>query len=86
VFVDIGDFEIVERRTAFSWLFVAAKRLLWKLLKFYTYRLWSQQNQANGLLLGALESMEARHREQTAAWEKRIAALERAARTHDNGT
>lgn len=77
VFVDINDFEILERRTRFTSLFVALKRFVWKLLKFYTYRLWSQQNQVNGLLLSALEGMESRHREKVAAIERRIAELER---------
>ena len=44
VFVDINDFEIVERRQRFSRALVALKRSIWNLLKFYTYRLWSQQN------------------------------------------
>ncbi len=76
IFVDISDFEIVERRTAFSGLFVALKKVLWKLLKFYTYRLWSQQNQVNGLLLSAIETAENRHREKLKALEEKIAKLE----------
>jgi len=79
VFVDIGDFEIVERRTFCSGLFIALKRLIWKLLKFYTYRLWSQQNQINGLLLAAIEASDSRNREKIAALEKRIGELEAAA-------
>lgn len=77
VFVDISDFEIFERRTRFSRLFIALKRLIWKLLKFYTYRLWSQQNQVNGLLLSAIESTESRYRDKIKELEQRIARLER---------
>ena len=76
VFVDISDFQIVERRSRLSALFVVLKRLIWKLLKFYTYRLWSQQNQVNGLLLAAIEGTESRYRERINALEARIAALE----------
>ena len=76
VFVDIGDFEILERRNYLSGAFVAFKRLIWKLLKFYTYRLWSQQNQVNGLLLAAVEGIESRNRERIRALEQRIAELE----------
>ena len=76
VFVDINDFEIHERRTRFSGLLVRFKQTIWKLLKFYTYRLWSQQNQVNGLLLSALESSESRNREKMAALEARCAELE----------
>ena len=79
VFVDINDFEIFERRRRFGKGLIALKKGIWNLLKFYTYRLWSQQNQINGLLLTALETAEARSRERIAELEARIAALERAA-------
>ena len=78
VFVDISDFEIFERRARFSRLLVALKKVIWNLLKFYTYRLWSQQNQVNGLLLSAVESTESRYRDKVAELEKRIAVLEAA--------
>ena len=42
VFVDISDFEIRERRRGLAFLLVALKRVIWNLLKFYTYRLWAQ--------------------------------------------
>ena len=76
VFVDISDFEIVERRARFSFLLKALKRTIWKLLKFYTYRLWSQQNQVNGLILSAIESTESRHQEKIRELEERLAKLE----------
>ena len=74
--VDINDFPIVERRSAVAPLSKALKKILWKLLKFYTYRLWSQQNQTNGVLLAAVETMHRRHKEEVAALKARIAALE----------
>ena len=77
VFVDISDFEIRERRRIFSPLLVALKKTIWKLLKFYTYRLWSQQNQINGLIITGLEGMEDQTARRIAALEKRIADLER---------
>lgn len=76
VFVDINDFEIHERRARFSGLLIRFKQTIWKLLKFYTYRMWSQQNQVNGLLLSALESAESRNREKIGALEARCAELE----------
>ena len=76
VFVDINDFAIVERRAGFGRLLRHIKRVLWKLLKFYTYRLWSQQNQVNGLLLSAIETTESRYRDRIDKLEKRIAQLE----------
>ncbi len=76
VFVDINDFEIIERRSSLSNIFVSIKRLIWKSLKFYTYRLWSQQNQVNGLLLSAIENMEKRYKDKISALESRVAELE----------
>lgn len=76
VFVDIADFEIRERRGGFAWALVALKKVIWKLLKFYTYRLWSQQNQVNGLIITALQGMEEQTAGRMAKLEKRLAELE----------
>ena len=77
VFVDISDFEIRERRPLFGPLLIALKKVIWSLLKFYTYRLWSQQNQVNGLIITALEGLEEQSAARIAVLEKRIAELER---------
>jgi hypothetical protein len=74
--VDINDFAIVERRARLGKPLVMLKTVIWKLLKFYTYRLWTQQNQVNGLMLSAIESSEQKSRERLAALETRIAQLE----------
>ena len=76
VFVDIGDFPIHERRSRFSRFFILAKRLIWTALKFYTYRLWSQQNQVNGLLLSAVDAIENRNRARIRDLQERVARLE----------
>ncbi|MBN1673855.1 MAG: hypothetical protein JXR37_22595 [Kiritimatiellae bacterium] len=73
VFVDINDFEIHERRRAVGRLLKALKGLIWKVLKFYTYRLWSQQNQVNGLLLTAVESVDEKYGRKIRELEKRLA-------------
>ena len=77
--VDINDFEIRERRRLGAGLLVALKRAVWQLLKFYTYRLWSQQNQVNGLLVTALESLDEKYRVRLAALEQKVAARPQAA-------
>jgi len=77
IFVDINDFEIYERRAKFSKLFVLLKRTIWNLLKFYTYRLWSQQNDINGLLLSAVSNTESRFTERIKKLEERVAELEK---------
>jgi len=76
VFIDINDFEIRERRRLGAGLLVGLKKILWKMLKFYTYRLWSQQNQVNGLLVTAFEGLDEKYRNRLRDLERRLAALE----------
>ncbi len=76
-FVDINDFDIRERRaTPVAPLLVKFKQTLWKVLKFYTYRLWSQQNMVNGLLVTGIESLDEKYQERIKRLEARIAELE----------
>ena len=76
VTVDINDFPIGERRSPLAPLSKAVKKVLWKLLKFYTYRLWSQQNQVNGVLLAAIETMQRRNKREIAAMQARVDKLQ----------
>jgi hypothetical protein len=77
-FVDINDFDIRERRaTALAPLLVRFKQTLWKVLKFYTYRLWSQQNMVNGLLVTGVEALDEKYQERIKHLEARIAELEK---------
>lgn len=78
VFVDISDFEIRERRRFLAPLLRGMKRLIWSLLKFYTYRLWSQQNQVNGLLVTSIQGLDEKYAARIRALEERIAKLEQA--------
>lgn len=77
VYVDISDFEIRERRAWLAPILIRLKRAIWSLLKFYTYRLWSQQNQVNGLLVTGLQSVDDKYAERLRALEVRVAELER---------
>jgi len=79
--VDINDYEIVEKRRFMAGAFIALKKAIWHLLRFYTYRLWSQQNQTNAMLVAAIENMENRHRARVRDLEDRIARLERSNKT-----
>ena len=76
VFVDISDFEIRERRKRFRKPLIKMKKAIWGLLKFYTYRLWSQQNQVNGLLVTAIEGVDEKYDERIRKLEERVAELE----------
>jgi hypothetical protein len=73
VFVDINDFEIREKRRFGAFLLVAFKKIIWNILKFYTYRLWAQQNQINGLLVTALESLDEKYRARIETLERKLA-------------
>jgi hypothetical protein len=74
--VDINDFDIRERRATGAFLLVRLKKAIWALLRFYTYRLWSQQNQINSLLVTGLESQDARQSARIRTLEARVAELE----------
>ncbi len=76
VSVDITEFPIVERRRAWGPLLVLFKKTVWGLLKFYTYRLWSQQNQVNSLLLSLAEEMDGHYRRKLESLDSRLKALE----------
>ena len=76
--VDINDFEIYERRPRFAKFFVKLKKGIWSLLRFYTYRLWSQQNQTNSVLFSAIELLSRRSADRVKRLEERVAELERA--------
>ena len=75
--VDINDFEIEDRRSGVKGrALVTFKTVIWKMLKFYTFRLWHQQNQINALVVTAVESSFQQSEKRIAALEARIAALE----------
>ncbi|MBN1521974.1 MAG: hypothetical protein JW928_05510 [Candidatus Aureabacteria bacterium] len=45
--IDINDWEIVSKGGTLGKPALLLKKIIWKLLKFYTYRLWSQQREFN---------------------------------------
>lgn len=76
--VDINDFEIRERRSgAMAPMLVKLKKTIWSLLKFYTYRMWSQQNGVNGMLVTGIESLNEKYEARIKTLEARIAELEK---------
>ena len=75
-YVDISDFEIRERRRGLAPLLVKLKQGIWSLLRFYTYRLWSQQNEVNDLLVTGIEGIDRKHDEKQRELERRVAELE----------
>ena len=75
VFININDFKIREQRR-FAAPFVLLKKTIWNLLKFYTYRMWTQQNQVNSLLQSAVEIVDEHYRGKIEALEQRVEELE----------
>ncbi|HMO51336.1 MAG TPA: hypothetical protein PKE26_08790 [Kiritimatiellia bacterium] len=75
--VDINDFEIRERRARLAPFLVRLKKTIWSLLKFYTFRMWSQQNTVNGLMVTGLESLHEHYQDRIKQLEARIAELEK---------
>ena len=73
--VDINDFEIPAGGTAGK-LMRPVKKIVWKMQKFMTYRLWSQQNTINGNTAMAFQSLFGRYEEKIEQLEKRIRELE----------
>ena len=54
--VNYGDFEIVPKGGPFGRAEVLLKKVIWKLLRFYTYRLFSQQREFDCQVAEALQS------------------------------
>ena len=65
--LDIGDFEIPSKGGFLGKPAVWLKKILWKLLKFYTYRMFTQQREFNLQVLNTLKcinrKIEKQHRE-----------------------
>lgn len=55
--IDIGDFEIPSKGGIFGKPIAKFKRIVWVLMRFYTYRLFSQQKEFNFQLVNTLMSM-----------------------------
>jgi len=54
--VNYGDFEIVSKGGPFGRVEVLLKKVIWKVLRFYTYRLFSQQREFDCQVAEALQS------------------------------
>ncbi len=55
--IDIGDFPICSKGGLLGAPAVLLKKSIWKLLKFYTYRLFSQQKEFNCQVVNAVVSL-----------------------------
>ena len=76
--VDINDFPIRTHRGPMGTPIVLLKKTIWKLLKFYTYRLFTQQNQINGQVVGAVDGLNRKVNRRLQGIEERLDRIERA--------
>jgi len=58
--IDVGDFPIYSKGGVLGAPAAYLKKAVWKLLKFYTYRLFSQQKEFNCQLANAISSLKSR--------------------------
>lgn len=58
--IDIGDFEIPSKGGIFGKPMAKFKRIIWVMLRFYTYRLFSQQKEFNFQLVNTIMSLNKR--------------------------
>ena len=77
--VDIRAFEIPDPKGGpMGKALKKLKQSIWGLLKFYTYRMWTQQNQINSLVVNGITVVKDKLTENQDAQEKRISQLEAA--------
>jgi len=55
--LDIGDFLIVSKGGVLGRLEASVKKALWKMLRFYTYRMFTQQREFNLQVVAVLDAM-----------------------------
>ncbi len=68
--IDLNDFEILlKKKGIFALLEFLLKKVIWKLLKFYTYRLFSQQREFNMQMKDAVTLL-------YSDYQKRLAVIE----------
>jgi len=75
--VDLGDFPIPAKTPGLGVPVAALKKVIWKLLKFYTFRLFSQQKEFNARAAVLLQAVILRYEGRLAELEERIGRLEK---------
>lgn len=58
--IDIGDFPIYPKGGLLGRPAVLLKKVIWKLMKFYTFRLFAQQKEFNCQVANAISSLKSR--------------------------
>jgi len=76
--VDLGDFPIENKGGFLGRPEAAFKKIIWKLLKFYTFRLFSQQKDFNAKMASIAESLNRKYERRIAVLESKIEELGKA--------
>lgn len=76
--INISDFQILkDGQGLVAGIEVFVKKLIWKLLKFYTYRLFVQQKEFNYQVVNALNVMHRNYQKKIEELNNRVRVLER---------
>ncbi len=76
--INISDYQILkDGRGIVAGIEVFIKKLIWKLLKFYTYRLFVQQKEFNYQVVNALNVMHRNYQKKIEELNNRVRILER---------
>ena len=73
--IDLGDFEIPSKTPVIGKPVVLLKKVIWKLLKFYTFRLFSQQKDFNAKMVSVAEGINRKVDRRLAVLEDRVERL-----------
>ena len=84
--INIGDFEIVNKGGVLGKPVVILKKVIWKLLKFYTYRMFSQQKEFNCQMVNTVLCMNKKLKIDLEELSARIEELENQNKLKDNGS
>jgi len=73
--IDLGDFAIPCKTPGIGKAVVMLKKIIWQLLKFYTFRPFSQQKDFNAKMVSIVEGLNRKMDRRTAVLEDRIENL-----------
>ncbi len=75
--VDLGDFPIERKKSLTGRPEVWLKKIIWKLLKFYTFRLFSQQKNFNARMAGIAVALNRKYQQRLDRLEAEVEELRR---------
>ncbi len=70
--IDLGDFPIQSKSPLLGRPVVWLKKIIWKLMKFYTFRLFSQQKEFNVKMASIVHGLDMKYEARLAALEEKV--------------